>query len=190
VLDARVLNSDLPPSYTGALHGPKGNQFGTGPQRETMAGMPHFEDAAFTGDFPLARLQFKDRDFPAQVALTAFNPFIPLNSRDSSIPDAFFEIDVTNNLDSPCDYIIVFALSNPAPVKNSVHRYVQDDTFHIMQAARNDCPPHHVEYGNMTIATDAGHVSFQEYWFRGKWFDNLSVYWNDMLRPGDFLNRT
>ncbi len=38
-LDARVLNGDLHPPYSGAAHGMGG--FGFGPGRESMAGMPH-----------------------------------------------------------------------------------------------------------------------------------------------------
>ena len=34
--------------------------------------------------------------FPGPVDLTAFNPFIPLNDRDSSIPVAMFEIAFAN----------------------------------------------------------------------------------------------
>ena len=46
----------------------------------------------------------------------------------------------------------------------------------------------------MTLATDAGvaddvEVSWQQYWFRGSWFDNLEVYWKELNTPGPFENR-
>ena len=33
-------------------------------------------------------------------------------------------------------------------------------------------------------------VSWQEYWFRGTWFDNLEIYWKDLETAGPFANRT
>ena len=77
VLDARVLNGDLQPPYTGyyvreAFHG-----YGHGPERDTMAGMPHFADADFLGEYPIAALDFQDGEFPGAIPLRAFNPMIP-----------------------------------------------------------------------------------------------------------------
>ena len=89
VLDARVLHGDLPPPYMGEMGNPDFSGFGFGPSRYFMAGLPHFRDVEFIGEFPIAYLAFKDRSFPGHVRLTAFNPFIPLNDRDSGIPAEF-----------------------------------------------------------------------------------------------------
>jgi uncharacterized protein (DUF608 family) len=43
--------------------------------------------------------------------------------------------------------------------------------------------------GDVTVATDASDFSFQEYWFRGSWFDNLEVFWRDLNIFGKFKNR-
>ena len=96
VLDARVLHSDVQPPYTGKMQRPLYNGFGFGPDRESLAGLPHFRTSKFIGTFPIARINFEDEHFPAQVSMEAFNPFIPLNEDDSSIPGAFFEISLTS----------------------------------------------------------------------------------------------
>ena len=95
LLDARVLNGDLLPPYSGEFGGPRGGSFGTGPSRYYLAGVPHFRQLEFQGEFPVATVFFEEEKFPGQVKLTAFNPFIPLNDRDSSIPAAFFEIEAS-----------------------------------------------------------------------------------------------
>ena len=46
-----------------------------------------------------------------------------------------------------------------------------------------------VEFGDITMATDSSDASYQEYWFRGRWFDSLQVYWRDLTSPGKFKNR-
>ncbi len=55
VLDAKVLNSDLPAPYTGDLNRPQFMSFGFGPPRGTMAGIPHFRGGEFQGEFPHIR---------------------------------------------------------------------------------------------------------------------------------------
>ena len=83
-----MLNGDLTGEHTGELTEGAAERFGFGPQRGRMAGAPHMEGVTFTGEFPLAHLAFASESFPGAVAMTAFNPFIPLNDRDSSIPAA------------------------------------------------------------------------------------------------------
>jgi non-lysosomal glucosylceramidase len=67
VVDARVLNADLPAPYAGDRIDTKFEGFGFGPARGTMAGLPHFRDASFQGDFPFAEVAFEDATFPGAV---------------------------------------------------------------------------------------------------------------------------
>lgn len=69
-----------------------------------MAGFPHFRNVEFNGEFPIAELKFKDEKFPADVKLTAFNPFIPGDEDNSSIPSAFFEIEIDNKDNDELEY--------------------------------------------------------------------------------------
>lgn len=68
--------------------------FGFGPNNGTMYGFPHFRKVRFNGKFPIATLTFEDEAFPAKVIMKAFNPFIPLDADNSSIPAAFFDISI------------------------------------------------------------------------------------------------
>ena len=54
VLDARILQGDLPPPYIGEMTATGHRGFGFGPRREFLAGTPHFKDVAFRGEFPVA----------------------------------------------------------------------------------------------------------------------------------------
>ena len=64
--------------------------FGYGPFGHSMCAFPHFKKVKFDGKFPIATIIFEDDNFPAKVTLKAFNPFIPLDADNSSIPAAFF----------------------------------------------------------------------------------------------------
>lgn len=60
VLDARVLNGDLQPPYMGKLGEiQKFRGYGFGPKRDTLAGVPHFKDIEFQGEYPFAKLYLR-----------------------------------------------------------------------------------------------------------------------------------
>ena len=188
LVDARVLHGDLTTPFSGTLDGPKYRSFGFGPPREYLTGMPHFESVDFRGEFPVAELDFRGAPFPGQVRLQAFNPFIPLNEQDSGIPAAFFEFHLANTTSDPLDYTLAGVVANPFEKdrRNTVRR--QGD-HHLLHLGIEGLAPGDPAYGDLTLATDAEQVSWQQYWFRGAWFDNLEVYWRDLTTPGRFENR-
>ena len=59
-------------------------------------GLPPMAEVRLVARYPVARYEFVDPEMPAQVALEAFNPFIPTNLRDSAIPCAVYRMTVTN----------------------------------------------------------------------------------------------
>lgn len=91
-ITAAVLNGDLQKDYTGQYMKDNNSGYGFGPDNHKMCGFPHFRNVEFNGQFPLATLNFKDETFPANVNMTAFNPFIPLDAKNSSIPAAFLKL--------------------------------------------------------------------------------------------------
>ncbi|MCX6345052.1 MAG: GH116 family glycosyl-hydrolase, partial [Armatimonadetes bacterium] len=190
LIDARVLNGDLPPPYTGTGDG-KGDcsGFGFGPSRSFLAGLPHFESVDFLGEFPIAKLDFKGAPlFPGKVTLTAFNPFIPLNDIDSGIPGAFFDFEVTNTSAKTIKYSLIGALGNPLPA-NNINIIENENGLTLLHLTSAGINASETNYGDLSLATDAHDTSYQRYWYEGAWFDQLEVYWRDMIKPGKLLNR-
>jgi len=190
VLDARVLHSDVQPPYTGKMQRPLYNGFGFGPDRESLAGLPHFRTSKFIGTFPIARINFEDEHFPAQVSMEAFNPFIPLNEDDSSIPGAFFEISLTNTQKAPLRYTVCFSVANLYTKLPGIHTYECLDGLSLMtlrnRETKDEDDP---RYGDLSFGTDAQDVSVTRYWYRGNWFDNLATYWKDFREFGRIQDR-
>ena len=190
VLDARVLHGDLPPPYTGSFTKPHYNYHGFGPPREYLCGVPHFSEVEFKGEFPIATLSFRDNHFPGDVQLSAFNPFIPLDSDNSSIPAAFFEITIQNTSNKDLTYTVCSCLRNPFPKGETVNRYVRSDGKSLIRLSSGLYGEQDPRFGDLSVATDADDASYQEYLYRGFWFDNLSAYWRELNTPGHFKNRT
>ncbi|HEU0141889.1 MAG TPA: GH116 family glycosyl-hydrolase, partial [Bryobacteraceae bacterium] len=71
-----VLEAALTPPYEGS----------SGLGTANVPGLPRLESAVFTGEYPLARVDFRDRKLPVRVSLEAFSPFFPLDPDESGLP--------------------------------------------------------------------------------------------------------
>jgi uncharacterized protein (DUF608 family) len=57
---------------------------------------PRVQQNEMTGEYPLAKLRFQDKELPVQLELDAFSPFVPLDADTSSLPLALFHFRVHN----------------------------------------------------------------------------------------------
>jgi hypothetical protein len=55
-----------------------------------------FSQITFCGQYPLARVEYRDAAAPLTASLEAFSPFIPLNENDSSLPATVMRFSVKN----------------------------------------------------------------------------------------------
>src|SRR4051794_8138161 len=94
---ARVLERRLQPPYTGQM----------GVPTRSVPGLPRLQEAAFLGEYPFAWMSFTDETLPVEVHLEAFNPFIPMNERDSGLPVAVFRWILTNRGEAPVRATVV-----------------------------------------------------------------------------------
>ena len=96
---------------------------------------------------------------------------------------------MTNPGGDDLDYTVALAVSNPARA-GSVNRARRDGAAHLLTLAASGIACDHPSAGDLTVATDSPGVSYQECWFRGMWFDDLTIYWHDFTAPGGFENRS
>jgi uncharacterized protein (DUF608 family) len=75
---AAVLEARLAPPYEGWQ----------GLDLWNVPGLPRLDSSTFTGEYPLARVDFQDTVLPVKVSLEAFTPFFPLDADDSGLPVA------------------------------------------------------------------------------------------------------
>jgi non-lysosomal glucosylceramidase len=188
LLGARVLNGPYEGVPTGSPSVRKFDGFGFGANRDTLAGVPHFDDVTFIGRFPVAELEFHQAGFPGQVRLTAFSPFIPHNDRDSSMPVAFFRFSIKNSTEAPIDYTLAATLGNYG-CDSGIHTFSRSDGLSILHftSANHD---ESEQQGDLAIITDAEEVEHVDYHFRGQWFDSLARYWREFARPGKLWERS
>ena len=188
LLEARVLNGPYEGTPTGSPSTRKFDGYGFGANRDSMAGVPHFDSTVFIGRFPAAEIEFRGANFPGDVHMTAFSPFIPHNDRDSSMPVAMFTISITNDTDAPIDYTVASTLGNYG-CDSGVHTFAQKDGLSALHLTSADTERQPEQRGDLAITTDAADVEHVDYHFRGQWFDSLSLYWREFARPGPLKER-
>ncbi len=64
--------------------------------KRLMETLPGVARIRFTGQYPIARLEYKDPDLPVDVELSAFSPFVPLDQKNSGLPLAFLVLRLRN----------------------------------------------------------------------------------------------
>ena len=174
---ARVLNGDIKKELTGRYLDREFLGFGYGPEAYTMSGFPHFSDLTFKGEYPIAELKFSDEKFPGDVGLLAFNPFIPLDDKNSSIPAGFFEVTFENPEDEEIEYHVAFSLENPFETSKNVR--IEEENFKGATVSYGGISKDDLAYGDLTIATDHTDSDVTSHWFRGSHMDHIVTFWNE-----------
>lgn len=191
VADSRMLMGDFQGSRMGSfLRGGKLHSgYGFGPERMTLAGMPHFKETEFEGEYPFAKVRLMDENMPAKVEIMSFNPFIPSDEDRSGIPAAFFEISIENTGNKIYEYTLSFALTNPIQCEKSVNKIEIQDNLKAIFMKPYGLDEKMPEYGDFTIATDGEDISYQQYWYRGNRSDSLEMFWKEFTCPGRLKDR-
>ena len=109
---ARVLEARILPPYEGE----------SGLGSNNAPGLSRLEGAKFTGEYPLARIDFEDRSLPVKVLLEAFSPFIPHEADESGLPVAILRYRVSNPSATPATVSIAFSIDNPMKGQNRADR--------------------------------------------------------------------
>lgn len=175
----RVLQGPVGGTYTGA---------GSGVERASGAGLPRFRSNTFTAGFPIARVDFADPKVPLKVALEAFNPFIPLNDRDSSIPVAIFLFHLQNPGPSPVNAVLFANLENRTghpEIGGGLTSYRSGQSVRGLKMSTTKHPPDSPRFGSLALATTWPDISAATHWFRGPWFDSLHWFWDQVSELGE-----
>jgi non-lysosomal glucosylceramidase len=189
LLDARVLNGPYEGNPTGSPSARKFDGYGFGANRDSMAGVPHFDDAIFTGRFPIAEIALLHRSFPGKVKMTAFSPFIPHNDRDSSMAAALFSFEIENTTDAAIDYTVAGTLGNYG-CDSGEHFFSRLGDLSALHFTSADVDRADAERGDLAMTTEGDGVEHVDYHVRGQWFDSLSLYWREFARAGRLRERS
>jgi len=167
----KVLEAPVPDyKYFGRSRG--GNGSGG-----TTWGLPRFDEGVFEARFPFATLSLRDDDVPLDVKIVAWNPFIPNDEDNSGLPVGGFEYSFTNTSSETVKAVFSFNTKNFAKASETTHTFIgkMDCGFTLNQDPEPEKP-----YSETHVAVWASSedVSVDYGWFRGRWYDALTMAWN------------
>lgn len=180
----RVLHGDTNETYLGTRHPDAVGGFDFGPRDNSMAGFPHFRNVGFEATFPMAQLHYSDEDFPANVHLCAFNPLIPHDALNSSLPAAFFEWEIENTANEAVEYSMSFCVQHPT----AASKVQTQENGCIIRST--DKQKDEIGYRDLSVLTDARDVDVQSCWYRGSWRDSVTTYWREFSQMKHLPERT
>ncbi len=142
-------------------------------------GLPHFHDAAFTAKFPFAYLDINDAELPFKIKVTGWSPFIPTDDDNSGLPVGAMEYKFTNTGKTTTESVFSFNSKNFLKIekgKNSI-RSIQNG-FILSEAGTTEMPYR----TDLAIFTDDEITVVDHCWFRGGWWDPITMAWNTIKK--------
>jgi len=188
----KVIEAPIMPPYRGSF----------GYKRESAEGLPRFKAAHFTGAYPFGHIEFEDESLPVSVSLDAFNPFVPLNVDDSSLPVAIFHYHVASRSRAPVDVSLAFSLLNaigydgvanlgsevdPGFGKNLTRvrqEEVSGEKVSGLDMTSDKYASDDPRYGSMALLTPTADISARTAWEGGKWWDSFQKWLEEYSASG------
>lgn len=150
----------------------------------TSFGLPRFREARFRARFPFATVRLSEKAVPLTVEITGWSPFEPGDADNASLPVAAIEYRFANPTSRPLDAVFSFNAKNfmavggnPQAVKPAA------GGFTLWSAAAKDKA---WEEGAWSATTSDPGVQVNHAWFRGGWWDALTMAWKDIAEGACF----
>ena len=142
-------------------------------------GLPRFRSAKFSARFPFGTVTLEDRDVPLAVAITGWSPFEPGDADNASLPVAALEYRFTNKTGKAQEAVFSWNARNFMPADKGANTAVKATPggFMLWCAAPKD---RGWEEGAFTATVSDPAVKVNHVWFRGGWFDALTIAWKDI----------
>lgn len=151
-------------------------------------GLPRFRDASFSARFPFGTVSLSDPDMPVTVELTGWSPFTPGDANNSSLPVIALEYRFTNRTGEPIDAVFSFNAKNFLPPSGAPHDYPRavrklDGGFILWSGGTEEKPWDEAAFA---VTTSEPAVKINYAWFRGGWYDALTMAWKDVADGAAF----
>jgi uncharacterized protein (DUF608 family) len=141
-------------------------------------GLPRFSRARFLARFPFGTVTLEDDDLPLKVDITGWSPFEAGDPDGSSLPLAALEYRLANSGAHALTGVFSFNARNfMALEKGEKAVRPVPGGFVLWGGGPKDKP---WEEGAFCVRTDEAEARVNHAWFRGGWFDDLTLAWKDV----------
>ncbi|MEN8200945.1 MAG: GH116 family glycosyl-hydrolase [Bacteroidota bacterium] len=158
------------------------------------AGFPRFEETAFEAAYPLGQVLYRDQGVPLDIRLKAFNPMIPGDVDNSSLPVAILTYQIRNRSDKPISIAVCGMIPNfigmdgwGGSTNRNENMFVQPNP-HLqglfMYSKGVDSTD--VNWGTMAMTTNSNaNVTFRTTWANLSWNWTFREFVDDFSADGE-----
>lgn len=176
----RLVEGPLPPEKVYNL-GLKGQGYREG----GFEGMPRFQSNTFTAGYPFGRVDLFDHRLPVNASLTGWSPFIPGDDLVSGLPCAILEYSFENVSKAPVEFEFSYHLSHlavPAGKSSETRNWLLSPVSAGGGGVffSNTAQKFRDEYATAALYTVGHTPKVKAMWFRGGWFDSISVLYREV----------
>ncbi|GAB3667124.1 non-lysosomal glucosylceramidase [Echinicola sediminis] len=118
-----------------------------------------FSSIEFEGEYPVGKVSYQEEDFPIEVELMAYSPFIPTDHKNSSYPAVIMEFTLKNNGIEPHEVELLGWLQNMANYYSSSAEgshinqiKAEDGLLQLYNFSEGTALSELHDYGNMTLS--------------------------------------
>jgi len=160
-------------------------------------GFPRFRNVSFDAAYPFGQVNLSTPENPLKVKIKSFNPLIPGDIDDSSIPVAVLDFEVTNTSNKEVQFSICGSMQNfigedgkEGKAKNNKNTFHENPGFRGILFTSEGVDKKADQWGEMALVTVAkGNVTYRTAWKPERWGSSLLDFWDDMLIDGALENR-
>ncbi|MCK4748582.1 MAG: hypothetical protein KAT15_16130, partial [Bacteroidales bacterium] len=158
----------------------------------TNHGLPRFSENTFDAAYPFGQVNLKTRQIPLDVKIKSFNPLIPADIDNSSIPIAVLDFVLTNTSDKEISFSICGTMQNfigedgtEGKAKDNKNTYREDPGIRGIFFTTDGVDSSYDQWGNMALVTTSeGAVSYRTGWLPQGWGSSILDFWDDFTEDG------
>jgi len=146
-------------------------------------GLPRFENGNFMARFPFASLELTDKDIPLQVEVLGWSPFIPTDEDNSSLPAGAMEYRFKNNSNNLVEAIFSWNSRNFIGDRGGRITKARNGFILLSDGKKIDSGT------GFSVFVDDNNAIVDHCWFRGGWFDPLTILWKTIQNGETIANQ-
>ena len=139
-------------------------------------GLPRFHHAEFTARFPFGQVLLQDDDLPLEVHLEGWSPFIPTDADNASMPVGALAYTFVNQGQKAIEAVFSYNAKNFMVIEDEPGSIRKIDRGFVLSQSGTEEKPW--MQGDFAIFTDQPDTTVDHCWFRGGWWDPLTMAWN------------
>jgi non-lysosomal glucosylceramidase len=164
---------------------------------ETNHGLPRFKEVTFEAAYPFGQVNLRTPQIPVNVKIKSFNPLIPGDIDNSSIPMAILDFDLENTSDKEISFSICGSMQNFIGEDGSSGKAAGNKNTFLTEQGLNGIfftstgvDKKADQSGEMALAcTSKGDISYRTAWLPERWGTSILDFWDDLSMDGKLENR-